>query len=57
MDNLLSATKDIGVEQLVEGVNLYLDMLKSQEAVLMTMEACKKPASLQFLVNLPRDKK
>lgn len=36
---LIECTKnDIKSEVLLEGVNLYLDMLKSQEAVLKTME-------------------
>jgi len=33
-----STNNDIKNEHLLEGVNLYLDMLKSQEAVLKTME-------------------
>jgi len=48
---LIDATKnDIKSDVLMEGVNHYLDMLKSQEAVLLTMEKCKKPSDLQFLV-------
>lgn len=48
---------DIKNEHLLEGVNLYLDMLKSQEAVLKTMEKCKKPSDLQFLVQIAKDNK
>jgi hypothetical protein len=44
---LLDCTKnDIKNEQLVEGVNLYIEMLKSQEAVLKTMGTCKKPSDI-----------
>jgi hypothetical protein len=55
---LLDCTKDdIKNEHLVEGVNIYLDMLNKQEAVLKTMEKCKKPADTQFLVNMAKDNK
>jgi hypothetical protein len=55
---LIDCTKnDIKSDVLMEGVNHYLDMLKSQEAVLRTMEKCKKPSDLQFLVQIAKDNK
>lgn len=54
---LLAATKEHGNEQLAAGVQLYMDMLNSQEAVLSTMAACSKPASAQFMVTIVQDKK
>ena len=57
MDKLLAVTKEINIEQLTEGVNLYLEMLKSQEAVLKTMAACKKPEDDKFMVQIARDNK
>ena len=55
---LLECTKnDIKNEHLLEGVNMYIDMLKSQEAVLRTMEACKKPADMQFLMAMAKENK
>lgn len=55
---LLDCTnQDIKNEHLLEGVNLYLDMLKSQEAVFNTMAQCKKPADIQFMVQIAKDNK
>jgi hypothetical protein len=54
---LESTNTDIKNEHLLAGVNLYLDMLKSQEAVLKTMARCKKPSDMSFLSQLPKDNK
>jgi len=32
-------------------------MLKSQEAVISTMAACKKPANANFMIDLPKENK
>lgn len=57
MAALLEVTKQKGNEHLVTGVNHYLDMLRSQEAVLRTMASCKKTAALAFLAEMPKTKK
>jgi hypothetical protein len=36
---------------------MYLDLLRSQEAVLATMASCSKPASIQFMANMAVEKK
>jgi hypothetical protein len=48
---------EIKNEHLLEGVNLYIEMLKSQEAVIKTMESCKKPSDVQFMVQIAKDSK
>lgn len=46
---LEAATKEKGNEHLVTAVNHYIEMLRTQEAVLRTMGKAKKPVSMQFI--------
>ena len=44
-------------EHLAEGVELYIKLLDNQEAVLRTMNACAKPADMNFMVQIAKDTK
>lgn len=41
--------KELGNEGVTECVNMYLEILKSQSAVLNTMATSKKPENMQFM--------
>lgn len=57
VDTLLDVTKELNNEGVLECVNLYLEIFKSQSAVLTTMASCSKPENPQFMVNIAKDKK
>ena len=57
VDKLLDVTKQINNGQLTEGVNLYMEMLKSQEVVLKTFSTCSKPKDVKFMVKVFKDLK
>lgn len=42
---------------MVEAVGLYMELFKSQSAVLNTMAACTKPENMQFMTDIAREKK
>ena len=44
-------------EHLVEGVGLYMKLMDNQEAVFRTMDACSKPADMNFMVQIAKDNK
>jgi len=44
-------------EHLAEGVEIYLKLLDNQEAILRTMDACAKPADMNFMVQIAKDSK
>jgi len=51
------ATFELENEGLREAVGYYYDILNSQSAVLSTMAKCGKPADVQFMVNIAKEKK
>lgn len=55
--DLLAVTKEQGNEHLIKAVDLYLELLKAQEAVIKTMAQCKKPVSMNFISDLATAKK
>lgn len=55
--NLHAVTKELNNEHLVEGVGLYMKLMDNQEAVFRTMDACSKPADMNFMVQIAKDNK
>jgi hypothetical protein len=54
----LALSKEIGSDLIVEAVNLYLEMLKSQEATLKTLVSCSKPSDgAQYMINIAKENK
>ena len=54
---MIEVTKELKNEGILECVNLYLDIFKSQSAVFNTMASCSKPENPSFMVNIAKDKK
>ena len=52
-----AVTKEHGNEHLAKAVDMYLELLKQQEATLKTMAACRKPATMTFITSLASSKK
>lgn len=52
-----TATAELKNEGLKEAIGYYYDILNSQTAVLSTMAKCGKPADVQFMVNIAKEKK
>ena len=55
--NLKAVTQELNNEHLVEGVGLYIKLLDSQEAVFKTLDACAKPADMNFMVAICKENK
>lgn len=49
IDNLNKVTKEKNHEHLTTAVGYFVDMLKTEEAMLLTMAECKKPGDFKFL--------
>ena len=54
---LMNVSKEVGNEGVIGAVNLYMEVFKSQSAVFNTMAICSKPADVQFMTQIARDKK
>ena len=50
IDALMAVSKEVGNEGVIESVNLYMEIFKSQSAVFNTMSICSKPDDTQFMV-------
>lgn len=59
IEPFISATNDLNDNNdcMMEAINLYLEMLHSQRAVLMTMSACSQPSNMDFLLAIPKENK
>ena len=57
VNELLNVTKETKSDALLEAVEVYIALLKAQDAVFKTMAACKEPANKDFMAVVAKNSK